>query len=66
MAWIAIEPAGTKRGPCLDCKHDDCRHARRIAETCCTYCREPIGYERQATQDREGLAHVVCLVEAIA
>lgn len=40
---------GLPGGPCLDenCGHADCAVNRALAARKCSYCGEPIGYERE-------------------
>jgi hypothetical protein len=64
MAAISLPPPGTALGPCPEpCEHTDCAETRRIAESRCTRCEDPIGYERAFYHDAEhdGFIHAVCL-----
>ena len=46
MAAATLPAPGTTVGPCAEpCAHVDCTATRKIAETCCAYCGEPIGYD---------------------
>lgn len=46
MAAATLPTPGTEVGPCTTaCEHTDCAETRRMAETCCVYCGQPIGYE---------------------
>lgn len=47
MAAGFLSKPGTEHGPCEECKHTDCAMTRRIAESDCEICGEPIGYEKR-------------------
>lgn len=45
MAFSVLSKPGTKFGPCKKaCKHADCAATRKIAESLCPFCGDPIGY----------------------
>lgn len=54
---------GEKYGPCSGtCNHPECTEMRKIAETPCKYCKEPIGYNKVFYFLAHGeLAHYSCL-----
>jgi hypothetical protein len=62
MAAGVLSPPGTKVGPCLEpCKHRDCAETRRMAESACTICGKPIGYDtRFYRDDTDSYVHAVC------
>ena len=63
MATGRIDRPGIGHGPCDPvCSHLDCAALRRIAETNCTDCGEPIGYDRRFLNLRgDDLMHEDCL-----
>lgn len=77
MASVMISPPGSEFGPCLSqdkpcCTHIDCAQTRAMAESLCTACNLPIGYEvqffgnRDATGRPDGtFIHAVCEYERI-
>ena len=68
MASSALNKPGTKYGPCVEpCKCKDCACSRKMAESRCTICGEPIGYERHFYNgDKpDTYDHAVCLEEKI-
>lgn len=66
MAASVIPAPGTKYGPCKSCKHIDCAESRRMAESICTVCAKPIGYQVRYCRDDDAvegaLAHEGCLI----
>ncbi len=73
MAASFISSPGTQFGPCIEpCHHTDCHALRLVAESSCTYCHEPIGYEKRyyhlgenAVDETNIYAHAVCVDEAL-
>lgn len=77
MAAGALPRPGTKYGPCdAPCAHTDCASVRAQADSPCTYCGKPIGYEtrfyderspeqRQRYVNNVGYAHATCVEDAI-
>jgi len=68
MSSTYLSMPGEKFGPCKKaCKHRDCAQTRKMAETPCRICSEPIGYDRHFYQEQDWkvLVHEVCLVEEI-
>lgn len=69
MAAIGTPAPGSEYGPCRKaCKHTDCASLRRQAETPCTACGKPIGYEVNFFRDNPEdvidwtkLIHAMCL-----
>ncbi|MHB8927803.1 MAG: hypothetical protein ACYC9Q_09140 [Bacillota bacterium] len=62
MAAGVLPAPGAKYGPCKGpCGHKDCAETRRMAETMCTLCGAPIGYDRPFYNTIEhGLVHALC------
>ena len=78
MAAGRLPAPGTELGPCdpPTCIHRDCAETRRMAESACVSCGEPIGYEVRFYDHqrgelapgggiRTGLAHAECLEAAV-
>lgn len=73
MAAGSLASPGTEVGPCADpCEHRDCATTRRMAETACVHCSDPIGYGTSfynVTPDGEPvwskLAHAGCELAAV-
>lgn len=69
MAAAALPRPGTKYGPCQNrCQHIDCVATRRMAESNCSSCAEPIGYERRFYREElpggsDDLIHAACAEE---
>jgi hypothetical protein len=64
MAAGTLPKPGTHAGPCLGvCEHTDCAATRRDAESPCSICGKPIGYDRRFYHDESGLVHAVCVEE---
>ena len=64
MAAGTISAPGSEYGPCTDdCAHIDCAASRDTAESPCTMCGHPIGYETRFYADRPGWVHALCLEE---
>lgn len=63
MAYIILSEPGTKYGPCKEpCAHKDCAATRKEAESICSLCSQPLGYQRKITRDNEyGEVHMMCL-----
>ena len=48
------------------CKHTDCAHTRKMAESPCFYCKKPIGYNtRFYREDSIDIYHALCLEKEI-
>jgi len=64
MAYSILPAPGTELGPCeTNCQHRDCAETRRMAETRCFICGEPIGYDQAFLNDSHkgrGLYHFRC------
>ena len=61
MAAGVLGRPGTSRGPCEQaCAHADCTEIRRIAESRCRHCKEPIGYGRAFYRHPKGWTHADC------
>lgn len=57
-ASLGLFKPGTRFGPCInDCAHRDCAETRRMAETICPECDEPIGYERGFYCEKDDLGN---------
>lgn len=76
MASVMISPPGSEFGPCLTqdkpcCTHIDCAQLRAQAESLCTICSKPVGYERQFYGNYDNyeplgtFVHAVCEHERI-
>jgi len=69
MAAGYLSKPGAKYGPCeRGCLHTDCAGLRRMANSICGLCGQPIGYEVRIYNEGEpgkddNLAHAVCLEE---
>lgn len=64
MAALTLPSPGTEFGPCVEpCEHGDCETTRREAATKCSFCEDPIGYERRFYSHEGALCHAVCLHE---
>ena len=68
MAAGMLSKPGSEYGPCAgECDHTDCAATRRMAETPCRICKEPIGYDRRFYREDDGsLVHAVCLEEEVS
>lgn len=69
MAASSLPAPGTKLGPCAipdQCRHKDCDETRAMADTCCGYCRDFIGYERRFYRvEGLDLVHAECHEDAV-
>ena len=76
MAVGKIPSPGSTFGPCKPtkehggvCNHPACTAKRRMAESLCQYCGEPIGYETLFYSAPDGapeaLVHATCLEASI-
>jgi hypothetical protein len=69
MAAGKIPAIGHHLGPCKEsCHHTDCAGLRRMAESYCRLCNEPIGYDRyfyidpqQPKTGDKAYIHAICL-----
>lgn len=65
MAAGRLPAPGTTYGPCDEpCQHTDCAQTRQQAESACTLCGQPIGYETlffQVPPDKFHSCHARCL-----
>jgi hypothetical protein len=62
MAEGIVFPPGTRDGPCEPpCAHVDCQEMRKTAESPCSICRKPIGYETGYYVHNKQLVHADCL-----
>lgn len=60
MSYINIPKPGTDDpAPCVECGHKDCVELRAIAESLCSICGKPCGYECNITA-LNGHTHQVC------
>jgi hypothetical protein len=58
MAAGSIAAPGTQYGPCnVECGHSDCASVRRMAEAPCTWCGQPIGYDRSMYRSEPDTDH---------
>ncbi len=69
MASEFISEPGTERGPCEKCDHTDCAATRKLVESECRHCFEPIGYEARfyrlpSDPRRPRFVHALCEEEA--
>lgn len=62
MAAYMLPAPGSKLGPCKrKCQHTDCALTRKMAETECYICSEPIDYEHPYYSEPDGrLVHASC------
>jgi hypothetical protein len=66
MAAGFLSQPGSKYGPCQPtCEHKDCALTRMMAETLCTICDQPIGYDTDFYRAGDGtnpnrLDHALC------
>lgn len=66
MASGVLLRPGTDYGPCTEpCRHTDCAATREMAAAPCVRCGDPIDYDRHFFRDDEGLAHALCVYEAL-
>jgi hypothetical protein len=73
MAAASLAAPGTEAGPCAEpCEHRDCASTRKMADTPCEVCGEPIGYVQRffrTVDDQpdmwEHLAHAGCWFKKI-
>ena len=57
---------GVEIGPCINpCHHIDCASIRRVSETPCGLCGEPIGYDINYFAGDTGLEHARCLYDKV-
>lgn len=64
MAAGVLPKPGTELGPCTeDCQHRDCAETRRMAESKCHLCGEPIDYGVRFYADADQLSHARCAEE---
>lgn len=66
MASVFLSKPGTEFGPCEgNCDHSDCAASRKMAESICTICGKPIGYDKRFFRDSDNpelgeYAHTAC------
>lgn len=69
MAGVILPEPGTQLGPCVPtCSHTDCAATRRMADSTCRHCEQPIGYDARFVSDHERpgeYVHWVCEIEAV-
>lgn len=66
MAATTLPQPGTEYGPCPEpCDHIDCKQTREIANSICTLCKKPIGYNTRFYVDpdieEKSYVHALCL-----
>ena len=66
MGWAAFSKPGDEYGPCAEpCDHGLCATTRGRAESNCTICGKPIGYETKFYSaegtDVNALDHALCV-----
>jgi len=69
MAVAVLSEPGTEYGPCVtECEHRDCAETRKMAESKCPRCKQPIGYRRAFYIEvgGPGLEHASCLESDLA
>lgn len=74
MAWMIVQPEGSKLGPCapskggngvvLYCGHIDCRQNRDAARSVCLPCGRQIGYEQPYVGEPGNYQHHGCACAA--